>query len=125
MMDKKLMEVLTTLPDSALAIVTQGAEGPHVVNSWNSYVLVTETDELLIPVGGMVETEKNVERDNKVKLTICNREVQGKAYKGTGFLLSGSAEFVKTGRDFEAIRAKFAWARAALKITVKTLTQTL
>lgn len=36
--DEKLKEVLTTPPDAPLAIVTQGLMGPHVVNSWNSYV---------------------------------------------------------------------------------------
>ncbi|MGE5677598.1 MAG: pyridoxamine 5'-phosphate oxidase family protein [Pseudomonadota bacterium] len=125
MTDKKLMEVLTTPPDAALAIVTQGMNEPHVVNSWNSYVHVTSEGKLLIPAGSMSETEKNIERNNKVQLTISNREVQGKAYKGTGFLIRGTAAFVKEGSDFDTIKAKFPWARAALTIIIESMEQTL
>lgn len=125
MIDKKLIEVLATPPDAALAIVTQGLNGPHVVNSWNSYVQVTNEGKLLIPAGRMGETEKNIERDNKVKLTITNREVQGKTYKGTGFLINGSAAFTKEGPDFDLIKAKFPWARAALTIIIESAEQTL
>lgn len=125
MTDKKLMEVLTTPPDAALAIVTQGINEPHVVNSWNSYVQVTSEGKLLIPAGSMSETEKNIEKNKKVQLTISNREVQGKTYKGTGFLIKGTAAFVKEGSDFDTIKAKFPWARAALAITIEAMEQTL
>jgi predicted pyridoxine 5'-phosphate oxidase superfamily flavin-nucleotide-binding protein len=125
MIDEKLLEVLTTLPDSAFAIVTQGLNEPHVVNSWNSYVQVSNEGKLLIPAGRMIETEKNIERDNKVKLTITNREVMGKAYKGTGFLIRGTANFIKEGPDFEVIKAKYPWARASLTIKIESLEQTL
>lgn len=125
MIDEKLMEVLTSPPDAALAIVTQGLNEPHVVNSWNSYVRVTNDGKLLIPVGGMVQTEKNIEKDNKVKLTITNREVQGKMYKGTGFLISGTAGFAKEGQDFDTIKAAYPWARAALIVTIEKAKQTL
>lgn len=47
MIDKKLMEVLTTPPDAALAIITQGLNEPHVVNSWNSYVTIESTEQTL------------------------------------------------------------------------------
>jgi endopeptidase Clp ATP-binding regulatory subunit ClpX len=73
MIGNKLREVLTTPPDAALAIITRGADGPHVVNSWNSYVQITDEGELLIPAGRMFETEKNIASNNKVKLTITNR----------------------------------------------------
>jgi predicted pyridoxine 5'-phosphate oxidase superfamily flavin-nucleotide-binding protein len=125
MIDEKLMEVLTTPPDAALAIVTQGPAEPHAVNSWNSYVHVNAGGKLLIPAGRMVETEKNIERSNRVILTITNREVQGKAYKGTGFLVKGTAYFAKDGADFDTIKAKFPWARAALSITIESMEQTL
>jgi hypothetical protein len=125
MVDEKLLAVINTPPDAALAIVTQGINEPHVVNSWNSYVQVTGEGKLLIPAGGMVETEKNIERNNKVKLTITNREVEGKTYKGTGFLIKGTAGFVKEGGDFDTIKAKFPWARAALAIKIASAEQTL
>ena len=125
MINEKLMEVLTTPPDGAIAIVTQGVSEPHVVNSWNSYVNVTPEGNLLIPVGGMIETEKNIENNNKVKLTVANREVQGKMYKGTGFLIKGTALFIKEGSAFEMMKAKFPWARAVLAITIESADQTL
>ena len=38
MMNEKLLEVLSHPADGEVAIVTQGIDGPHVVNTWNSYV---------------------------------------------------------------------------------------
>ncbi len=125
MIDEKLLEVIKTPPDAALSIVTRGEDGPHLVNSWNSYVRTTEDGKLIIPVGGMAETEKNVERDDRILLSICNREVQGKMYKGTGFLVRGTAAFEKEGPGFDALKAEFPWARAALVVTVVEATQTL
>lgn len=125
MLDEKLLEVLAHPADGEVAIVTQGADGAHVVNTWNNYVHVTEDDKLIIPVGGMHKTEKNIEGDNRVKLTIGSREVQGKNYKGTGFLITGTAKFVKMGPEFDSTKEKFSWARAALEITTDTVVQTL
>ena len=125
MIDAKLLEVLNTPPDCAVAIVTQGQNSPHVVNTWNSYVVVTDDGKLLIPAGRMTQTEKNLKVNNAVWLTISNREVMGKAYKGTGFLVKGTACFVTDGIDFDVVKAKFPWARAALIITVKSTEQTL
>lgn len=125
MIGDKLREVLSTPPDSALAIITRGEDGPHVVNSWNSYVQVTDDGKLVIPAGRMFETEKNIAANNKVKLTITNREVEGKTYKGTGFLIEGTAALEKEGPRFDGIKAKFPWARAALTITIESEEQTL
>lgn len=125
MHNEKLMEVLTTPPDCPLAIVTQGVREPHVVNSWNSYVNVLEDGRLLIPVGGMKQTEENLKINNKVKLTIANREVQGKMYKGTGFLIIGTGQIVHEGSDYETMKEKFPWARAVLEITTDSAEQTL
>lgn len=79
----------------------------------------------MIPAGRMNKTEKNVEVNNIVKLTIGSREVQGLSYKGTGFLITGKAKFVKDGPGFNMIREKFSWARAALEVTIETAIQTL
>lgn len=125
MINEKFIEVLTSLPDSACAIVTQGVNEPHVVNSWNSYIQVLGKDKLLIPVGGMKGVEKNIERDNKIKLTIANREVMGTMYKGAGFLVKGTAEFIEEGSEFDGIKSKYPWARAVLVITITELNQTL
>jgi flavin reductase (DIM6/NTAB) family NADH-FMN oxidoreductase RutF len=125
MINEKLAEVLAHPADGVVAIVTQGVDEPHVVNTWNSYVEVTSEDKLLIPVGFMNRTEKNIAQNNKVQLTIGNREVQGKMYKGTGFLIKGTAKFFKEGPEFDRIKGKFDWARAALEITIDNAIQTI
>lgn len=125
MLDEKLLEILSHPADGEVAIVTKGTDGPHVVNTWNSYVNITLDGRMLIPVGGMNKTEKNVEENQLVKLTIGNREVQGLNYKGAGFLITGIARFAKDGPEFNLIKAKFPWARAVLEITIETTIQTL
>lgn len=125
MLDVKLLEVLQTPPDGAVAIASQGEEGPHIINSWNSYAQITEDDKILFPAGRMNETERNIQKNKRIEMTITNREVQGKSYKGTGFLVVGSAEFLTKGSEFEAVKSKFPWARAALAIQVISAEQTL
>ncbi len=124
MLDPKLIEILTTGADCALTIVTNGPAGPHLVNSWNSYVVI-EGDELLIPAGGMVHTEENLQKDNAVCLSVSNRDVMGLRYKGAGMTLFGTARIESEGDAFEAIRQRFRWARAVLVIRVEKSVQTL
>lgn len=123
MFNQTLLDVLAY--EGVVAIVTQGDNEPHVVNTWNSYVNVTEDEKLVIPVGGMQKTQANIENNNKVKLTCGSREVQGLHYMGTGFLVTGQAQFEQAGSNFELIKSKFPWARAALVITVESAVQTL
>lgn len=123
--NEKLAEVLSHPADGIIAIVTQGEHEPHVVNTWNSYVNITPDDKLLIPAGFMHKTEKNIALNNKVKLTIGNREVQGKLSKGTGFLITGTARFLKDGADYNMMKKKFDWARAVLEITIEHAIQTI
>lgn len=125
MLNEKLLEILSHPADGEVAIVTHGTDGPHVVNTWNSYVNITSDGRMLIPVGGMNKTEKNLGENQLVKLTIGSREVQGLNYKGAGFLITGTVKFAKDGAGFNLMKAKFAWARAVLEITIETSVQTL
>lgn len=125
MINEKLVEVISHPSDGVVAIVTNGKDEPHVVNTWNSYIYVTNDDKLLIPVGGMNRTEKNIADNNNVWLTIGNREVQGKMYKGTGFSIKGTAKFLKNGTEFEMIKEKYNWIRAVLEFTIEKAVQTL
>lgn len=108
-----------------MAIVTQGTDEPHIVNTWNSYIQVTSDDKLLIPAGFMYRTEKNIAGNNKVWLTVGSREVQGKMYKGTGFSIKGTARFLKDGPEFETMKEKFDLVRAVLEVTIDTAVQTI
>ncbi len=74
----------------------------------------------------MHQTEKNIAVNSKVWLTVGAREVVGKrGQPGAGFLVTGTAEFLFGGEDFDRVKTRFGWARAALKITVENVTQTL
>ncbi len=124
MLPAKFLQVLEH--EGVVAIATQGANGrPHLVNTWNSYVQVTPHEQLVIPVGGMHTTEKNVSQKSDILLTVGSREVDGNHGPGTGFLISGNAEFSYLGPEFDLIKRRFPWARAALKVVVKEITQTL
>jgi len=124
MLPEKFLQVLEH--EGVVAIATQGTDGrPHLVNTWNTYVQITADEHLLVPVGGMNRTEHNVSENNAVLLTFGSREVEGKRGRGTGFLITGSAEFISTGTEFEKVRSKFPWARAAMKVVVSNIAQTL
>ena len=123
MIPEKLLEVLKHV--GVVAIATQGETEPHLVNTWNNYIQVSDDGNLLVPAGYMYETEKNIARDNRIWLTIGSHEVAGNMGPGTGFLIKGTVAFVATGADFDRIKAKYAWARAVLVVTVASATQTL
>ncbi len=124
MLPDKFLRVLQH--EGVVAIATQGRDGrPHLVNTWNSYVRITNDGHLLVPAGGMHMTETNVTANHIVLLTAGSREVEGKHGLGTGFLLTGTAEFVRAGADFDSIKAKVPWARAALKVSITQIAQTL
>lgn len=123
MLPEKFLQVLAH--EGVVAIASQSSDGrPHVVNTWNSYIHVQD-ERLFIPVGGMVRTEKNILENRNVLLTLGSREVQGKHGPGTGFLITATAEFVDDGPEFEIVKNRFAWARAALIVTIEKLEQTL
>jgi len=123
MIPEKLLEVLKK--DGVGAIVTMGAEEPHVVNTWNSYVRISDDGRLLIPAGYMHRTEENLQENKNVLLTFGSSKVAGKNGPGTGFLIKGTADFITSGPEFDTMKAKFSWARAALAVTIVSATQTL
>ena len=122
MIPDKFLEVLRH--EGVVAIVSQG-ETPHVVNTWNSYLCVTEDEKLLIPAGSMKVTETNILLNPQVQLTLGSREVEGFHSLGTGFLVRGTATFLDEGENFQTMKARFPWMRAVLQVTVRDITQTL
>ncbi len=123
MIPETLREVLKH--EGVVAIATVGKDGPHMVNTWNSYVIVSDDERLLIPAGYMNKTEANVAFDDRVLVTAGSVKVRGLQGAGTGFLLKGRASFVTSGPDFEVMKARFRWARATLAVTVESATQTI
>jgi len=103
-----------------LAIVTSGDDGPHVVGNWGHYMraLGIEDDLIVLPAGRYRKTEQNLRRNNRVQLLVASKAVQGTRSPGQGCLLSGTAEIESSGAAFDAVKAKFPWARGALVIRV-------
>lgn len=120
---QKLREILQH--EGVVAIATQGPGGPHLVNTWNTYVMLADDGRIFVPVGGMQTTERNIATDPRVLLTMGAREVAGAHGPGTGFLIRGSARFVNKGEQFDALKQRFGWMRAAMEITIAETTQTL
>ena len=120
---EKLRDVLRK--DGVVAIATVGEDGPHMVNTWNSYVRLTDDGRMLIPAGFMHRTEANIRFNPDVLITCGSSKVQGKIGPGTGFLIKGSAEFRESGADFDRMKATFGWMRAVVIVTIESATQTL
>lgn len=125
MLNEKLLDILSHPADGAVSIVTAGNDGPHLVNTWNSYIAVTSDDKLLIPAYGYNKTEKNLNAHDQVILSIASREIDGYKGKGTGFIVKGTTRFIKSGEEFNRMKEKFSWVRAVLEITVTEAKQML
>ena len=120
---EKMLEVLKQ--DGVVAIATLGPDGPHMVNTWNSYIRLAEDGRILIPAGYMQRTEANVAFNNQVLVTLGSAKVAGRQGPGTGFLIKGTAAFVTEGPDFDSVKDRYTWARATLAVTMESITQTL
>lgn len=104
-----------------MTIVSAGVDGPHVAATWGSFVAELDAGDgetLLIPAGGFQQTEKNLRTDARVTLMVASKLVAGKNGMGTGYRLSGTAQLETEGAWFDLVKAKFAWARAALVVKV-------
>ena len=110
--------------DGVVAIATLGPEGPHMVNTWNSYIKISSDGRLFIPAGYMHKTEVNIAHDPNVLITLGSSKVEGLHGAGAGFLIKGKAKFITSGPDFDFMKAKFSWLRATLAVTIDSATQT-
>lgn len=125
MLNEKLLAILSHPVDGAVSMVSNGADGSHLVNTWNSYITVTDADKLLIPAAGYQKTEKNLAAQNELTLSIASREVEGYRGKGTGFIVKGTTRFLTSGQEFDHMKEKFSWIRAVLEVTVTSAKQML
>jgi len=122
-LSEKFLEVLTQ--EGVVSIMSWGVE-PHLVNTWNSYLVVTEDERILIPAYGFRKTQKNVEINNKVKIALGSKNVLGyKDYPGTGFLVDGTASYIESGEEYDMMKSKFSFLTRVLEITVDKAKQML
>jgi predicted pyridoxine 5'-phosphate oxidase superfamily flavin-nucleotide-binding protein len=124
MLTEKFCEVLKN--EGIVTIVTWGEGEPHIVNEWNSYLVVTGDERILIPAGIMSKTEKNININNKVKMALGSKNVLGyNNYQGTGFIVEGTARFFDSGTEFNMMKDKFTFLTRVLEITVTDIKQML
>ena len=119
---EKLLEIMKQ--DGVVAIATLGKDGPHMVNTWNSYIKISADGRLLIPAGYMHQTEANIAYNSHVLITLGSSKVTGNHGPGAGFLIKGTAAFITSGPDFDFLKSKFEWLRATMAVTIDSLTQT-
>ena len=111
--------------EGVVSIISWGVE-PHVVNTWNSYLVVTDDERILIPAYGFRKTEKNVDVNNQVKIALGAKDVPGyKDYPGTGFVIDGKARYIASGEEYDFMKAKFSFLTRVLEITVDQAKQML
>ena len=124
MLTEKFIDVLKN--EGVVSIISWGTDEPHVVNTWNSYLVVTSDERILIPAYAMHKTEKNVNINNKVKIALGSKEVLGyKDYQGTGFVIEGTAKYLESGSEFDMMKEKFSFLTRVLEITVTSAKQML
>jgi hypothetical protein len=122
-LSEKFLEVIKH--EGVVSIMSWGVE-PHLVNTWNSYLVITEDERILIPAYGFRKTQKNVDVNNKVKIALGSKEVLGyKDYPGTGFIIEGTASYLESGEEFDKMKSKFSFLTRVLEITVDKATQML
>lgn len=122
-LSEKFLEVIKH--EGVVSIMSWGVE-PHLVNTWNSYLVVTQDERILIPAYGFRKTQKNVEINNKVKISLGSKDVLGyKDYQGTGFLIDGTASYIETGEEYDMMKSKFSFLTRVLEITVDNAKQML
>lgn len=122
MVPEKLLEIMKH--DGVVAIATLGEDGPHLVNTWNSYLRISPDGRLFIPAGYMSKTEANVAYNPEVLITLGSSKVKGLHGAGAGFLIKGKAAFVTSGPDYDFMKATYSWLRATVAVTIESATQT-
>jgi len=124
MLTEKFYEVINN--EGVVSIVSWGTGEPHVVNTWNSYLVVTEDERILIPAYAMRKTEKNTLQNTHIKMALGSKEVKGfNDYQGTGFVIEGEGRFIDSGIEFDRMKEKFSFLTRVLEITVKSAKQML
>lgn len=124
MLSEKFYEVLKN--EGIVTIVTWSNEEPHIVNEWNSYLVVTEDERILIPAGLMHKTEANINENRRILMALGSKNVLGfNNYQGTGFVIKGLARFFSSGKEYEMMKSKFSFLTRVLEITVTSAEQML
>lgn len=125
MLTEKFYEIIKH--EGIFTIMSWGAHPePNMAHTWNSYLIITDDEKILLPAGGFKATEENVAVNDQVLIALGSKEVEGKnGYQGTGLHLYATASFVTEGENFEKIKERFSWARSAMELSVTSVKQLL
>ncbi len=116
-------EVLTK--NGVVSMTTWSDNNVHVSNTWNNYLQICGDNKILIPAAWLNKTEKNIDANNKIILTLGSPEVEGKIGMGTGFVVEGTAKFLSSGEEFNKMKEKFSFLTRVLEVTVTSVKQTI
>jgi hypothetical protein len=100
---------------------TEGPDGPHLVATWQSYLLAVDATTLAWPAAGYQITEANLKAGSPLQLVVGSRV--GKST--VGFRLSGTAEVGRDHPAYALVKARFPWCRAALVLHVAAVARIL
>lgn len=123
MFTDKFLEVLNH--QGVVSICSGSNNEFHVCNTWNSYLEIVDGNKILIPAAAMIKTEENINNNPNVKLTLGSHEVMGYRFMGTGFLIEGTAKFLKDGEHYKMMFEKYPFLTRVLEVTVNSCKQTL
>ena len=123
MFNESFIEVLNH--EGVVSVTSWANEKVHVANTWNSYLFLTADNRILIPAAWFNKTQKNVDVQNKVIVTLGSHEVQGIMGMGTGFAVDGTAKFLTEGADYDMMKEKYSFLTRVLEITPEKVRQTI
>ena len=122
-MNEKIESILKY--EGVFSIVAKGEDFPHIVNTWNSYVIF-KNGEIFVPVAGMNKMQELLQKDNRVIVVIGTKELMG-LYgmgMGMGIKIIGYASISSDTKEYEDLKAKLEWPRAVMKIEILESYQT-
>ncbi|HEN8218627.1 TPA: pyridoxamine 5'-phosphate oxidase family protein [Streptococcus agalactiae] len=124
MLNHKFLQVLKY--EGVVSITSWIELAPHVTNTWNSYLTITDDQRILAPAAGMTHLENDLNNNSKIIMTLGSREVEGRdGYQGTGFKIEGTAKLLEAGSDFEIVKEKYPFLRKVLEVTPINVIQLL
>ena len=125
--DKKLSDKFYEVlkHEGVVSIMSWGVE-PHLVNTWNSFIVVTDDERLLIPAYGFRKTQKNIEVNSQIKISLGSKDVLGyKDYQGTGFIIKGTASYIESGVEYDMMKEKFSFLTRVFEVHIDSAKQML
>ncbi|HJE96675.1 MAG TPA: pyridoxamine 5'-phosphate oxidase family protein [Ligilactobacillus acidipiscis] len=121
-LDKKFLEALKH--EGPATIVTFNATPAGVVNTWMSYIMLDEENNLMyIPAAGMHSIEDDFTTDNHIVITVGSKDVIGTVGPGAGFYVYGLGTFITTGPAYEKMKKSFPWIRKCLRVDIDHIEQ--